>query len=253
TNPVWNLNSLSYQSGAVCAGQGRGEGDLQQSAAGDADGLLPLPPGEGRGEGGLQLKTAGDANGGSFNRTTHPHPNPLPEGEGTIATSPHPNPLPEAEGTKPVLANAKCLPTAELSRIGREIALGLAAAHARGLIHRDIKPSNVWLEADTGRVKILDFGLARVTDGEEQLTHSGSVLGTPAYMSPEQASGCPADARSDLFSLGCILYHGATGRRPFSAAQRCPAVPQPKTLKTQTWGGPPARLPCQSTSQNRKS
>ena len=93
---------------------------------------------------------------------------------------------------------------------------GLAAAHAKGLIHRDIKPANLWLEAPQGRVKILDFGLARGDKDDVQLTQTGTILGTPSYMSPEQSRGEPADARSDLFSLGCILYRLCTGRLPFS-------------------------------------
>ncbi len=100
-------------------------------------------------------------------------------------------------------------------RIGREIALGLAAAHAGGVLHRDIKPANIWLQSLGGRVKILDFGLARPSQANEGLTQSGTVLGTPAYMSPEQASGEPLDERSDLFSLGCVLYRMVTGRFPF--------------------------------------
>jgi hypothetical protein len=102
------------------------------------------------------------------------------------------------------------------------MALGRAAAHARGLIHRDVKPSNVWLETNTpsaaeaGRVKVLDFGLARFAEGEEAMTQAGAVVGTPAYMSPEQADGQPLDARSDLFGLGCVLYRMATGRQPFA-------------------------------------
>src|SRR5262249_36434455 len=102
---------------------------------------------------------------------------------------------------------------AEVLRIGREIAEGLAAAHKRGLIHRDIKPSNIWLES--GRVKILDFGLARAVRDDVRLTQSGVVVGTPAYMSPEQARGEAVDARCDLFSLGCVLYECCTGHRPF--------------------------------------
>src|SRR5262249_11976730 len=107
------------------------------------------------------------------------------------------------------------LPLAEVLRIGREVAQGLAAAHTRGLIHRDIKPANLWLEEGTGRVKILDFGLARDTKGEAQLTQSGAIVGSPAFMAPEQASARPADARSDLFSLGVVLYRLATGELPF--------------------------------------
>ena len=107
------------------------------------------------------------------------------------------------------------LPLAEVLRIGREIALGLAAAHRRALIHRDIKPANLWLEAATDRVKILDFGLARAALEECELTLEGAIVGTPAYMSPEQAQGLAVDHRCDLFSLGCVLYRMATGEPPF--------------------------------------
>lgn len=116
------------------------------------------------------------------------------------------------------------LPVATAVRLAREVALGLAAAHARGLIHRDIKPANIWLEAPTGRVKILDFGLAKAADAgdevdsETHLTASGAIVGTPAYMAPEQASGNPIDGRADLFSLGCVLYEVLTGRRAFGGA-----------------------------------
>lgn len=110
-----------------------------------------------------------------------------------------------------------CRPTlAELLRLGREIATGLAAAHDRGLVHRDIKPGNIWLEGPTGRVKLLDFGLARPVADGPQLTHRGALIGTPAYMAPEQAEGKLVDARADLFSLGCVLYQLATGRLPFA-------------------------------------
>jgi WD40 repeat protein/serine/threonine protein kinase len=105
---------------------------------------------------------------------------------------------------------------AQAARIGRQVALGLADAHACGLIHRDIKPDNIWLDSrHQGRVKLLDFGLARVHTEEAKLTHAGLILGTPAYMSPEQARGDKVDPRCDLFSLGVVLYQLTTGRLPF--------------------------------------
>src|SRR5262249_36639122 len=107
------------------------------------------------------------------------------------------------------------LPPAEAVRIGREIAAGLAAAHERQLLHRDIKPANIWLEAGSGRVKILDFGLTRAAKDGVHLTQTGAVLGTPAYMAPEQAAGEAVDVRCDLFSLGCVLYRACTGRPAF--------------------------------------
>jgi formylglycine-generating enzyme required for sulfatase activity len=111
------------------------------------------------------------------------------------------------------------LPMAEVARIGREIAEGLAAAHEHGLVHRDIKPGNLWLEAPRDRVKILDFGLARplkAAGSDAEITQSGAIVGTPAYMSPEQARGRPVDFHTDLFSLGGVLYRGCTGQTPFS-------------------------------------
>jgi tRNA A-37 threonylcarbamoyl transferase component Bud32 len=107
-------------------------------------------------------------------------------------------------------------PLNEIVRIGAEIAAGLHAAHRAGLIHRDIKPDNIWLEARDRRVKLLDFGLARTTAQDTSLTHSGSILGTPAYMSPEQATNEACDHRSDLFSLGTVLYRLCGGELPFS-------------------------------------
>jgi serine/threonine protein kinase len=105
----------------------------------------------------------------------------------------------------------------EVLRIGREVAEGLEAAHERGLIHRDIKPANIFLEAGQDRVKIVDFGLARAVSDDVHLTKTGTIVGTPAYMSPEQAHGARVDHRSDLFSLGCVLYRMCTGRTPFKA------------------------------------
>jgi serine/threonine protein kinase len=106
---------------------------------------------------------------------------------------------------------------ADILRVGRAIASGLAAIHGRGLIHRDIKPANLWREEPSGRVKILDFGLARFIDDDASLTQTGEVLGTPCFMSPEQARGETVDLRSDLFSFGCVLYTLCTGTSPFHA------------------------------------
>lgn len=144
------------------------------------------------------------------------------------------------------------LPIDETLRIGREIASGLAAAHKLGLVHRDIKPANVFLataaslasagdaptpdlampegtaatdqspataDADLYKVKILDFGLARaVRSDESDLSQPGTIVGTPAYMAPEQGRGFEVDHRTDLFSLGCVLYRMATGQPPFRGA-----------------------------------
>lgn len=109
------------------------------------------------------------------------------------------------------------LETAEMLRLAVQIARGLAAAHAQGLIHRDIKPSNILLEqgAET-KVKITDFGLARTAD-DASLTQSGVIAGTPLYMAPEQAQGVAIDHRTDLFSLGSVFYVLLTGRPPFRA------------------------------------
>src|SRR5207253_9240943 len=96
----------------------------------------------------------------------------------------------------------------EAAEVVRQVAFGLAAAHARGLVHRDIKPSNIMLEGSTGRAKITDFGLARpVQVGTDKLTQSGAMVGTPPYMSPEQiVTPLQVDARSDVYSLGVVLY-----------------------------------------------
>jgi serine/threonine protein kinase len=134
-------------------------------------------------------------------------------------------PLLRGESLADRLKREPRLPVPEVLRIGREIAEGLAPAHAAGLIHRDIKPGNVWLKAPPGepessssrsQVVLLDFGLARAADGPSDLTHPGGMAGTPAYLAPEQADGKAVDIRADLFSLGCVLYEMASGQRPFT-------------------------------------
>jgi serine/threonine protein kinase/tetratricopeptide (TPR) repeat protein len=117
------------------------------------------------------------------------------------------------------------LPWREAVEVGEAVAQGVAAAHAKGIVHRDLKPENLFLTAD-GQVKILDFGLARIaalpnTQSETRPyvpaeTQPGTVLGTVGYMSPEQVRGQPVDVRSDIFSLGCVLYEMVTGIHPFA-------------------------------------
>lgn len=109
----------------------------------------------------------------------------------------------------------KNIPLQQVVRIGKEIAAGLAAAHARGIVHRDIKPGNIWIEESTGRVKILDFGLVLTNTDSGNISRAGMILGTPAFMAPEQARGGNVDYRADLFSLGCVLYLLVTNEYPF--------------------------------------
>ena len=117
--------------------------------------------------------------------------------------------------------------TKDILRVALQIASGLSAAHAQGLIHRDIKPANILLENGLNRVQITDFGLARAVD-DAAMTYSGMIAGTPHYMSPEQSKGESLDHRSDLFSLGCVMYFMATGRTlyrgdgPFSVLAQVP-------------------------------
>ncbi|MCO4762421.1 MAG: protein kinase [Myxococcales bacterium] len=123
------------------------------------------------------------------------------------------------------LRTAGALPTARLLRIAEQIARALSAAHAEGIVHRDLKPENVMLIDKYGerdQVRVLDFGIARFAEGgvdnsEPALTRTGTLIGTPLYMSPEQALGKPVDHRSDLYSLGVLLYQMATGVVPFTA------------------------------------
>jgi serine/threonine protein kinase len=113
------------------------------------------------------------------------------------------------------LRRLRRLPVAEVVRIGQQTALALAVAHERGLVHRDIKPANIFLEGAGGRVKLLDFGLARGMCDDVRLTQSGAMIGSPGYMAPEQVRGGAPQPGSDLFSLGCVLYRCCTARLPF--------------------------------------
>ena len=128
------------------------------------------------------------------------------------------------EGTSldDLIGTSHPLPFARIRDIAIQIAAGLGSAHDRKIIHRDLKPSNILIEGASGRVKLTDFGLAR-GERDTRLTEIGSVVGTPQYMSPEQAAGLQEDARSDLFSLGGVLYTLATGRPPFDG-NSIPAV-----------------------------
>ncbi len=121
----------------------------------------------------------------------------------------------------------------EILRIAMQTAAGLAAAHAQGVVHRDVKPANILLENGVQRVKLTDFGLARVMD-DASLTLSGVIAGTPQYMAPEQAWGRDVDARADLFSLGAVMYAMCSGHSPFRARTTmavlkrvCEAAPRP--------------------------
>ena len=107
------------------------------------------------------------------------------------------------------------LPLAQVIDIGLQLAQALAHAHAQGVVHRDIKPANVVLDPTTGRVTLTDFGVARVADALR--TQTGRLLGTPAYMSPEQIAGLAVDGRADLYALGVLLYHLLCARLPYEA------------------------------------
>ncbi len=126
-------------------------------------------------------------------------------------------PYVEGESLRDRLRREKQLPVEEALRITREAAQALQYAHDQGVIHRDIKPENLLLTKD-GSTLVADFGIARAVEGDEHLTKTGSSMGTPAYMSAEQADGQPADARTDVYSLACVLYEMLVGRPPYTGS-----------------------------------
>ena len=126
------------------------------------------------------------------------------------------------------------LPIGDAARIFGEVASALAHAHKRGVVHRDIKPQNVLLDAESGRALVTDFGIARTAEGGS-LTATGMVIGTPAYLSPEQVTGEPSDHRADIYALGVMMYQMLAGETPFKGAT--PAAVLMKRL-----GGPPEPL-----------
>ena len=121
----------------------------------------------------------------------------------------------EGQELRSLLAEGRALPVSQAVSIAAQVAEGLAYAHQHGVVHRDIKPANIMVLTD-GPVKITDFGIARMRASTDELTQSGMMLGSPKYMSPEQVIGKRADHRSDLFSLGVIVYETLTGSAPFS-------------------------------------
>jgi eukaryotic-like serine/threonine-protein kinase len=145
---------------------------------------------------------------------------------------------------KDLIRSKGALPLSVGLRIAKHMCQGLEAAHAQGVVHRDVKPQNMLILPETGELKIMDFGIARVSEvegGLSGLTTDGSVLGTPDYMPPEQATGGTADFRSDIYSLGVVLFEIFTGRLPFTGEKMVQVImghvqkapPAPRTLNAQ--------------------
>jgi len=154
-------------------------------------------------------------------RLNHPHIVPLFDSGAAGDRLFYVMPYIEGASLRARLTQAGQLPTEEAVELARQIASALGHAHARGLVHRDIKPENILLAE--GMVLVADFGIARSTqsptlgDVTQAVTIPGAVLGTPRYMSPEQAAGQEADARSDIYSLACVLFEMQAGQPPFDA------------------------------------
>jgi serine/threonine protein kinase len=162
-------------------------------------------------------------------------------------------PYVEGESLRDRIRREKQLPLDEAMTLAREVADALSCAHSRGVIHRDIKPENIMLQS--GHAVVTDFGIARAVDaaGGDRLTETGMAIGTPTYMSPEQAAGeQDLDGRSDLYALGCVLYEMLAGEPPFTGPtvesvihQHLTADPRPITpdgLRVGPAAGGPTRL-----------
>jgi tRNA A-37 threonylcarbamoyl transferase component Bud32 len=149
------------------------------------------------------------------------HPNILPvysvgEGEGLAFMI---MPLIRGESLSMVLKSRGKLPPEEAIRIATEVARALDVAHRLGIIHRDVKPENILLDGDERHALLADFGIAKAMESDDQITHTGMIVGSPQYMSPEHAAGeRDLDARSDIYSLGAVTYEMLAGRRPYEAA-----------------------------------
>lgn len=147
----------------------------------------------------------------------------------------------EGRSLQDVLRDDGPLPVERAVAVARQIAEGLAAAHEEGVVHRDLKPANVLLD-DAGRAYVTDFGVARSVSGS-RITRTGSVLGTPGYLSPEQARGEAVDGRSDVYSLGLLLYEMLAGELPFRGETLSEVVTQRLTARPRTLGEAGVRVP----------
>src|SRR5207249_1476023 len=151
-------------------------------------------------------------------RLQHPHILPLYDSGSATGFLYYVMPYVEGESLRDRLTREKQLPQEDALRIATEVAGALAYAHSRGVVHRDIKPENIMLSG--GKVVVADFGIARAVSaagGEQHLTQTGTIIGTPAYMSPEQSTGTSEiDGRSDQYSLACVVYEMLVGEPPFT-------------------------------------
>src|SRR3990172_4166442 len=123
----------------------------------------------------------------------------------------------EGKSLEELLARRERLGVEETLGIVEQVLSGLAAAHGRGMVHRDIKPANVLIERESGRALLADFGLVKSVESRGTRTATGMIMGTVDYLSPEQGRGKPVDRRSDLYSLGVLIYRMLSGRLPFEA------------------------------------